>query len=306
MSYNPLMKQPNENYNFFNSVNATTLSSLGYCSFAEKERADYCASDITFLYCDGGSLGITLGNKSVTLSIGKGIFLKKASRYPIEILKNNTKIFFAVFSAEEILTAINYDSSIKISVFGKAVLSRMISATNIIYGENYVNFQTNMAEFIDLLSSPRKISENSDSERGQIVKNCLELLILDNIKPAYKSIKSGFGGDVYMFESEKITEKIISYLSMNLNRVVTLDEIADKLFFSKSYIKRAFKEQTGTSILKAHTEMKINEAKKRLAGGEKSAKIASKLGFSSPNHFSRVFKAQTGMTPTQYKNSLHF
>ncbi len=295
-----------DSYQFFSSVKATSLSALGYCAFERKETLPFTADENVFLYCDGGNLGVTVGDKSVSIPMGKGIFLKKSFAYTLEIIKPRTKLFFAVFAAEEVLTAINYNAPIKISVFAKSLLSAMISATSNLYGEKYVNFTVDLNGFTALLLNPQKISENSDSERGQTVKNCLELLILDNIKPAYKSIKSDFGGDIYMFESERITEKIISYLSKNLNRVVTLEEVADKLFFSKSYVKRAFKEQTGTSILKMHTEMRINEAKKRLSGGEPISKTASKLGFSSQNHFSKVFKAQTGMTPTEYKKTLHF
>ncbi|MBO4323732.1 MAG: helix-turn-helix transcriptional regulator, partial [Clostridia bacterium] len=217
-----------------------------------------------------------------------------------------TKLLYCVFDAEEALTVIPVFTPLKISVFGKATLSRMVSATKYIYGEEYVNALTDLGTLKEYLTHPFKLSANSDPERGQIVKNCLELLVLDNIKPAYRSIKAEFGDEQYMYESEKLAEKLTSYISRDLGREMTLDELSEKFFFSKSYIKKAYKKQTGVSIMQARMDFKIKKAKKMLIGGEKIRTISDKLGFSSVNHFSSAFKKKTGISPTEYKKSLHF
>lgn len=293
-------------YSFYNSVTATALYSLGYCSVKSRadERAEISAIGITFLYVDGGNLLVGCDENRYTLQKGNGIFIPDGKEFSLENVAD-AKILFCVFGAEEELTAIPVQTPLKISVFGKALLSRLASAAKNLYGKEYLNSEIDFITLKELLLKPVKLSENSDTEHGQIAKNCIELLVLDNIKYAYKPIKSGLGDETYLFASEKLAEKITSYISSDLEREMTLDELADKFFFSKSYIKRVYKKQTGQGVMQARTDFKIKKAKKMLADGKKAAEIAELLGFSSANHFSSVFKKRTGVSPTEYKKSLH-
>jgi len=54
-------------------------------------------------------------------------------------------------------------------------------------------------------------------------------------------------------------------------------------------------------VIEYFTELKIIEAKKKISRSAGSfTEIAEGLGFSSLNYFSKVFRAKTGMTPTEY------
>ena len=51
--------------------------------------------------------------------------------------------------------------------------------------------------------------------------------------------------------------------------------------------------------------MKINEAKRLIRDGRHNFfEISEKLMFANSHYFSTIFKKHTGMTPTQYKNSI--
>ena len=53
--------------------------------------------------------------------------------------------------------------------------------------------------------------------------------------------------------------------------------------------------------LETITELKIAAAKEKIRCSTCNfTELAEELGFSSVNYFSKVFKAQTGMTPTEY------
>jgi len=50
------------------------------------------------------------------------------------------------------------------------------------------------------------------------------------------------------------------------------------------------------------TALRVWMAQSALAGSRApAAEIAERLGFASPQHFSRAFKAVTGLTPHQYR-----
>ena len=70
---------------------------------------------------------------------------------------------------------------------------------------------------------------------------------------------------------------------------------------SRPYLSKKFKEETGENIADFILKEKTEEAKRLLRYSDKPiTAISSYLGFSSPSHFSRVFKAYVGSTPREY------
>ena len=79
-------------------------------------------------------------------------------------------------------------------------------------------------------------------------------------------------------------------------------KMAEVLFMSRPYLSRKFKEKTGESLTDFILYEKTEEAKRLLRYSDKPiTAISSYLGFSSPSHFSRVFKARVCITPGEYR-----
>ena len=78
---------------------------------------------------------------------------------------------------------------------------------------------------------------------------------------------------------------------------------ASELCLSPNYFGDLIKKETGKTP-KDHIQTKIIElAKERLFLADKTvSQIAYELGFQYPQHFTRLFKSVTGMTPNQYRN----
>ena len=85
----------------------------------------------------------------------------------------------------------------------------------------------------------------------------------------------------------------------------TVQYCADKLCLSSNYLSDLLKKETGESALK-HIQQKTSDvAKERIFNTKKSvSEIAYELGFQYPQHFSRWFKKQTGMTPNEYRGQV--
>jgi len=78
---------------------------------------------------------------------------------------------------------------------------------------------------------------------------------------------------------------------------------ADKLFISPNYLGDLLKKETGKSA-QEHIQLKmIDVAKEKIFDTEKSiSEIAYELGFKHPQHFTRMFKKQVGVSPNEYRN----
>ena len=100
----------------------------------------------------------------------------------------------------------------------------------------------------------------------------------------------------------KLTVDVANYIQRHLSEPITVEKMAEKFFLNRSYLSRKFKEETGESLTDFILKEKTEEAKRLLRYSDKSlTAIGSYLGFSSASHFSRVFKAYVGSTPSEYR-----
>lgn len=79
---------------------------------------------------------------------------------------------------------------------------------------------------------------------------------------------------------------------------------ADKLCMSPNYFSDIIKKTTGENAGNFIREHIIRLAKNRLMATGNISRVAYSLGFEYSQHFSRMFKKHTGMTPSQYLASL--
>ena len=95
-----------------------------------------------------------------------------------------------------------------------------------------------------------------------------------------------------------------SYIEENLHREITLNELADKVYFNPTYFIRRFKILWGLAPMKFVNKIRIEKAKQLLISKDLSVSmVAEKCGFKSLHYFSRTFKQEEGISPTEYVNS---
>ena len=101
----------------------------------------------------------------------------------------------------------------------------------------------------------------------------------------------------------KILKQYIKDGSLNDNGLPSVGDLANRLNISSRYLTDLLKIETGKTAIELIHIALIAEAKDRLRKKDKSiSEIAYDLGFENMSYFSRLFKKQTGMLPTSYKN----
>ncbi|MEH7095868.1 AraC family transcriptional regulator, partial [Neobacillus vireti] len=98
-----------------------------------------------------------------------------------------------------------------------------------------------------------------------------------------------------------IVRKALDYIHLNLEKPLTLSDIAAALHVNPSHLSRKFKQDSGLTIIDYINQKRVEEAKLHLqAGSTTVTDIALMVGYNDLNYFTRVFKKFTGQTPSQY------
>ena len=83
----------------------------------------------------------------------------------------------------------------------------------------------------------------------------------------------------------------------------TVKYCADKLHLSANYFGDLLKKETGKSAQENIQLKVLSLAREKIFDRSKTiSEIAYELGFKSPQHFSRMFKNETGQTPNEYRS----
>ena len=100
-------------------------------------------------------------------------------------------------------------------------------------------------------------------------------------------------------------EKIIKYINANYATEITLGETAKRFFMNTSYLSRIFKEKTGVTFTEYLNKYRIKKSIELLSNTDMSVtEISAKTGFNSSNHYCKVFKNVTGISPLSYRKNL--
>lgn len=101
--------------------------------------------------------------------------------------------------------------------------------------------------------------------------------------------------------SDKI-KSAVGFIHENYMKSIGINEIAQYIGVSESYLVKNFKKEMDETILDYLTEVRINAAKEQLINtSSKIYEVAEKTGYNTSQYFSMVFMKKTGMTPKQYK-----
>lgn len=103
---------------------------------------------------------------------------------------------------------------------------------------------------------------------------------------------------------EPVLQNMCTYLKNNLQRNLTLEEVAEELNLNKDYLGKVVKNKTGLNFRNLYNRFKTEYAKPLIKSGQyKIYEISEMLGYTSADYFTQIFKSNTGMTPAEYKKS---
>lgn len=286
--------QLKEKFELREDVDITAIDTMYIYHFDKS----YCMKDyeshapLELIYVDSGEEEVYEDDNRYVLSKGEAFLHKPFSAHKDGCLSENSLVYIITFETESESISRLYDQVIKVDKSNSLRLKEVF--------EIYYN---NVDSTIDTWFGNHTTVQKKKSKFGiqQIIKNKFEDFFL-NLINQFESEKEETETKLATYDSQLI-QKIIEVLNEMLYEKFSLDEIAKKVSYSKSYLCRQFKQVTGSTIIDYFYSLKINEAKKLLMNDKNTImETSDKLSFDSVQYFSKVFKKYSGLSPAVWKS----
>lgn len=242
------------------------------------------------VYADKKSLVITAGARELTLQVGQ-MYIHKPNEFHKIRCDGTSAANSVILSFDCACPELMNIAGIVItcSAEEKTLMGRIIE------------------EATDAFSTPlgasytRAMQKASSSEFGseQMIRIYLEQLLIQLIRgnkkqaPPPKAVNSS------------LILKICEFLENNLEKRLQFEDIRKEFGVSAAVIKRLFHANMNCGIMEHFTRLKIDAAKQLIRESDLNfTEIAEKLGFNTQQYFTTVFRRVSGMSPSEYANSV--
>lgn len=146
--------------------------------------------------------------------------------------------------------------------------------------------------------------EKSPFACEQMIKILLEQLLIQLYRK-FTHVTESRSNTYSFFDTNQLYDMILAYFESNICNQLSLDKICKDNLISISQLKRVFREKSHTSTMEYFTKLKVSHAKQLIRNRQMNfTQIADYLGYTSVHYFSRQFKKETGMTPSEYMVSI--
>ena len=250
------------------------------------------------LYVSAGEVCVSGDERVYNLTQGAIIFHR-----PLELHKfivtgeQGADLFIFSYSAEGPLTAFLSRKVFQLTDSQKGLLSSLLAFVQ----KRTEQVGTPMASYPDADVRYRRYLEPFGRlpAYSQTVASYLQLLML-SLAETGAVFSASSAPDAVLFS------QAVSFLNSNIHRQPSVPEISRFCGLSEAGLKRLFDKYAGIGVHKYLLKLKIKAAAELLQSGETVSRTAEALGFNSQSYFSRAFKRETGMAPTEVSNPHYF
>lgn len=250
------------------------ITDIGYyphAAFHNRERKHGC-QQFVLIYCVKGQGWYAVKNKKFIVKQNQYFILPKnvAHEYGAE-LKNPWSIYWVHFTGENAVYLADYlqPKNNEPVLVAPSALRLML--------------------FEDILSHLELLNNNSNL----IYANSSLYAFLVSFQRLHLKTSN---------KEENPIEEVIAYMKANLDKNLTLEDLAIHVHMSPSHLSALFRQKTKYSPINLFTSLKIQKASQLLLDEQYNIKtIAASLGYDDPYHFSRVFRNIMGISPKYFK-----
>ena len=278
-----------------NLISITKIVTIHYYEFDKSFSFAGESHDFwEMVYVDKGAVCVMSEDEEIVLSQGDVIFHKPNEFHAIKAHGSEPNFFVVSFVSPSPTMALLEKHHGQLSERLKPFISAIIKEADM--------------TFVIPKNDPalKKLQKKENAIIGgeQLIKTYLEQLLILLIREK-QSV-----GTAEVFPSKKSMEShlidaVKKHLERNVREKISIADVCRHLGYSKSYLCKLFRAQTGCSIIDYGVKAKITLAKRMIRENNLNfSQISDALSFDNPQYFSRVFRRVTGMSPTEFKQTL--
>ena len=148
---------------------------------------------------------------------------------------------------------------------------------------------------------------NEYTGRNVMREAVLEALLTEMLCATYRSYvetaRVNYAPPERRTSSEALFYSIVQYMEQNIIHIHQLKEISDHFGYAYSYISHLFSQRLNKTLKEYYNELKLSKAREFLDHNLSVTEVSSMLGYTSIHSFSRFFRQQYGVSPSEYKQS---
>lgn len=206
------------------------------------------------------------------------LFCKQILLKDSDELKSLSELFFSDLSSKEVISILGKQTYVYQILFQ---ISKRISQKTGYY-----------RLWEEIFTEKNQFMENRDTASLKLHF----LLIIDHMIEILKDNK--------MSRQDQIVKKTMTYIENLYDKTITLEDLSESLLLSPSHVSKVIKKTTGMNFSEILNNFRINKAMELLRKESLSIKeVTYRVGYNSQHYFSRIFKKETGFSPSDFRNS---
>ncbi len=169
----------------------------------------------------------------------------------------------------------------------------------------YIEFAVTLFKALELwaLISPKEQAATSDIYARIITLRTAEDVAKQLAQTVCRLVDANQDSNTRYFHS--VVDAALAYIREAYLDNITLGDVAGHVHVNTSYLSRIIKKVTGKNFVDILLQARIAKARELLQDNSlKVYEVAEGVGIPETKYFSSVFKKETGLTPTEYRNSL--
>ena len=248
---------------------------------------------VEILYIVDGECQQTINNLTYTARRGDLIFINQGSTHAFKPINEPHTYYNICFSPETVIQRV-VDRENALDLLSLTALEE-IQSENAPIGR--LTFDGEERQWIEyLLKDMLAEYESEQPERTAILESYMTILIAKILRKAHVS-PSTKG-----VEFNGIWRALSEFIDENLTEKLTLEDLAQKCFYSPSYFSRIFKQKFGITLVEYIAKERAYKAADLLVSTNLSMEqIAEHCGFGNKSGLYRAFEKTYGCSPSEYR-----
>lgn len=158
---------------------------------------------------------------------------------------------------------------------------------------------------LQILSIFMHLSNEAWDHQGELLLGLLKVLITFALDETKEVDTAPHLNPMHQHYEDELLNEVLHYIRSHIHESLGITEICDNFAISRSSLQALFKHNLNTSPKLYINRVKLEQSKLLLKNSARTvSEVSDLLGFASIHYFSRKFKLEYGISPSEYAKSI--